>query len=223
MNTKICSKCNIEKPESTEFFEFRSDTKKFRNQCKECKKEYDSIYTNLNSVKRNENRKKYYKNNKIKEQERNKIYYENNKEKIIYKINEYVNKKRNTDYSFRLRSIVSSSIYKALKHNKSSKNKKSIITYLEYTIEGLIQHIEKQFESWMSWENWGKYNPKTWNDNDHTTWTWQLDHIIPHSTFHYTSMDDEEFKKCWALKNLRPLSAKQNFLDGTTKIRHRKS
>jgi hypothetical protein len=27
-------------------------------------------------------------------------------------------------------------------------------------------------------------------------------------------MVDEEFKKCWALSNLRPLSAKQNILDG---------
>lgn len=27
-------------------------------------------------------------------------------------------------------------------------------------------------------------------------------------------MEDENFKKCWALSNLRPLSAKQNVLDG---------
>jgi hypothetical protein len=35
-------------------------------------------------------------------------------------------------------------------------------------------------------------------------------------------MEDDNFKKCWALNNLRPLSAKQNILDGTTKIRHEK-
>jgi hypothetical protein len=33
-------------------------------------------------------------------------------------------------------------------------------------------------------------------------------------------MDDEEFKKCWSLDNLRPLSAKQNILDGTSRKRH---
>lgn len=27
-------------------------------------------------------------------------------------------------------------------------------------------------------------------------------------------MEDEEFKKCWALSNLRPYSAKQNIIDG---------
>lgn len=34
-------------------------------------------------------------------------------------------------------------------------------------------------------------------------------------------MDCEEFKKCWALENLRPLSAKQNNYDGVSKTRHK--
>jgi len=28
--------------------------------------------------------------------------------------------------------------------------------------------------------------------------------------FHYENPEDEEFKKCWALNNLRPLKAKEN-------------
>ena len=66
----------------------------------------------------------------------------------------------------------------------------------------------------MNWGNWGKYNKNTWKDNDPNTWKWNLDYIIPQSHFKYTSMQDEEFKKCWALENLRPYSAKQNILDG---------
>ena len=31
---------------------------------------------------------------------------------------------------------------------------------------------------------------------------------------------DDNFKKCWALENLRPLSSKQNLLDGSTRVRH---
>ena len=73
----------------------------------------------------------------------------------------------------------------------------------------------------MNWNNHGTYNPKTWDDNDQSTWKWQLDHIIPHSTFKYTSFNDSEFKKCWALENLRPYSAKQNIIDGATRIRHK--
>lgn len=86
--------------------------------------------------------------------------------------------------------------------------------YLPYTIQDLKQYLEKQFEPWMNWNNWGKYNSKTWNDWDSTTWTWQIDHIVPQSVLIYSSMEDEEFKKCWVLENLRPLSAKQNISDG---------
>jgi len=57
-------------------------------------------------------------------------------------------------------------------------------------------------------------------ENDRTTWTWQLDHIIPQSTFKYTSMEDKKFQNCWALNNLRPYSANLNLLDGVNKIRH---
>jgi hypothetical protein len=68
----------------------------------------------------------------------------------------------------------------------------------------------------------GKYNIKIWDDNDKSTWKWQIDHIIPHSTFKYASMEDEEFKKCWALSNLRPYSAKLNVIEGASRIRHKK-
>ena len=43
----------------------------------------------------------------------------------------------------------------------------------------------------MTWENQGKYNPKQWDDNDPTTWKWQLDHIIPQSDLPAMSMDED--------------------------------
>lgn len=91
---------------------------------------------------------------------------------------------------------------------------------MEYTLQDLKSHIEKQFEPWMNWNNQGKYDAKTWDDNDQSTWAWQLDHIIPNATFTYSSTNDESFKKCWSLDNLRPLSAKQNWLDGVSRKRH---
>ncbi|MGI0058151.1 MAG: hypothetical protein ACREBJ_00145 [Nitrosotalea sp.] len=96
-----------------------------------------------------------------------------------------------------------------------------MLDYLPYSFDELKGHLERQFEPWMNWNNRGKYDVKTWNDNDSSTWVWQLDHIIPHSTFPYTSMQEQTFKNCWALTNLRPLSAKQNQLDGATKTRHK--
>ena len=49
-----------------------------------------------------------------------------------------------------------------------------------------------------------------------------LDHIIPRSDLLYTFMNEESFCKCWSLSNLRPLSAKQNIIEGPARVRHKK-
>ena len=72
----------------------------------------------------------------------------------------------------------------------------------------------------MNWDNWGVYKANGWNDDDQSTWTWQIDHIIPQSTLPYSSMNDDNFQKCWALNNLRPYSAKLNNLDGVKRTKH---
>ena len=36
------------------------------------------------------------------------------------------------------------------------------------------------------------------------------DHIKPQSLFNFESPEDVEFKQCWALENLQPMSAKEN-------------
>jgi hypothetical protein len=124
------------------------------------------------------------------------------------------------DIPFKLKKRISRNIWGILKKNNSNKNGISCVKYLTYTTNELKLHIENQFESWMRWDNWGRYDDKTWNDSDQSTWTWQLDHIIPQSDLPYTSMEDDNFKKCWSLNNLRPLSAKQNYLDGINRTRH---
>jgi len=48
----------------------------------------------------------------------------------------------------------------------------------------------------MTWDNNGSY--------------WYINHIIPQSYYKYVSIEDESFKKCWALDNLQPLEAKEN-------------
>ena len=40
----------------------------------------------------------------------------------------------------------------------------------------------------MSWENYGSY--------------WQINHIYPQSKLPYTSMEEENFKMCWALEKI---------------------
>jgi predicted DNA-binding protein YlxM (UPF0122 family) len=134
--------------------------------------------------------------------------------------NNKVRYKGKCDICIKLRRMISGRINKSLLKIKSSKNRESSIKNLPYTIKELKEHLESLFEPWMNFNNHGQYNPNMWNDNDSSTWKWQVDHVQPHSTFKYKSIHDEEFKKCWSLSNLRPLSAKENLLDGVNRIRH---
>lgn len=129
------------------------------------------------------------------------------------------NKKSSIEYF--LRESISDAVRFAISKSNGKKGGKILLKYLNYSINDLKIHIESQFEYWMNWNNRGKYNPKEWKDNDSTTWKWQLDHIIPQAILPYASMEDDNFKKCWELKNLRPYSAKQNIIDGANRIRHK--
>lgn len=212
---KICSKCGNEKEEN--------EFPKNKFWCKLCVAIYLKAYNNLRREEIALKKKKYQSNNKLEIKKNKKEYYLSNKEKLLSHQKEYQNthkKERNKHLSlrykndpvYRCRIILSTSIRDMLTEKKSSKNGKSCLDYLKYTIKELKEHLEQQFEPWMTWQNQGIYNPNTWDDNDPSTWTWQIDHIIPHSIFRYTSMKDHAFQECWALKNLRPLSAKQNLL-----------
>lgn len=295
---KTCSSCKLDKPLTTENFDFRTDTKKWRTQCKACiakkqkerdykkskaKKEQKQQYIALIKEKRcaiceiiqcidnfdylvrsadgrrdichicfkKEAKKypnKYYeehkeqlqmdarirsaeyrKNNpdKIKQSKKDNYwkykvvaceYKERNKEKIAEYRRAYKKNKYHNDPCLKLRHSISTIVKSALKDNKNG----SILDYLPSSIAELKTHLESLFASWMTWQNHGKYDAKTWNDNDSTTWTWQLDHIIPQSDLPYDSMEHPNFKKCWALDNLRPYSAKQNCIDGAGRVRHKK-
>lgn len=204
---KTCNKCKIEKVADKSNFYWRKDNNEFRNECIQCHKN-----------KRDEYREK----NRDKINKQKKIYSKKNKEYIRNWQNNWEKNKRIVDKSFALRKIVSVSIKYALKRQKTSK-KGSCKKYLPYTIEQLKLHLEFQFEPWMNWSNHAMYNSKTWDDNDSSTWTWNIDHVIPQSDLPYDSMEHENFKKCWALENLRPYSAKQNVIDGSSRIRHKRA
>jgi hypothetical protein len=68
-----------------------------------------------------------------------------------------------------------------------------------YSAEQLKEHLEKQFNDGMSWENYGE---------------WHIDHIKPISSFEFDSSDDEQFKVCWSLDNLQPMWGIENIKKG---------
>jgi len=204
-----CIICKKTKPISD--FYFRHDRNKYRPECKEC-------FSRISQI----NYQKRYGNNsdleKAKNRSKSKRWKMLNKDKIT----KYERRLRKTNVTYKLRKNVSRSIHYYLIENGGYKTGKSIFNFLPYSILDLKLHIENQFEPWMSWENYGSYSTNSWNDNDVTTWTWQIDHIIPQSTFGYITMKDSAFNECWDINNLRPLNSKQNLMDGVSKKRHKK-
>jgi hypothetical protein len=233
IKTKICLQCNIEQPLDIEHFYFNNRKMRngeykryFKTYCIECSRKNIKQYREDNPDKikeynKSENHKiastVWVANNQERQQEYGKRYYLNNKEKFQQRSQTaefknskriYKKKRKQRDPLFKIRNNFSNRINKTLRHGKTSKAGQSYLKYLGYTIIDLKQHLEAQFTKDMNWDNYGTF--------------WHIDHIIPHSTFHYTSMDCQEFRDCWGLSNLRPLEAKQNIIDGATRIRHKK-
>lgn len=208
MSIKKCSNCGFDKETNPLYFrvrKYKNGKEFFNSQCRLC----ESLKTTLYN-KNNINKRKEYQKQWRKDHPKYKITYNSkNKQAIIEYRREYEKREK-----VKLRRLIADRVRDMLKKSKTSKNNISVLPYLSYTIQDLKQHLESQFEAWMNWENHAIYNHKVWDDQDSSTWTWNIDHIIPQSKLPYSSMEEDNFKKCWALDNLRPLSAKQNVIEG---------
>lgn len=105
---------------------------------------------------------------------------------------------RNRSIADKIHDSIRTKVWRQLKGKKRSQ---STFALLGYTPEKLMAHLEAQFTEGMSWENYGK---------------WHIDHITAKAKFVIRSVEDEDFKQCWALSNLQPLWA----LDNLKKWRH---
>lgn len=181
------------------------------------------------------NKKRWRKNNPEKVSKHKKTWYQKNRESILDKNKTYQKehiseitaqrkRREQDDPAYKMRVRASIMVNKMLKSQGSSKRGQSCIDYFPWTPEQLIEHItgcmKQPGNEWMTWENQGPYNPETHHLPGMRTW--QLDHVVPHSDLPYDSMAHPNFKKAWALSNLRPLDAKQNVMDGVRRTRHSK-
>ena len=107
------------------------------------------------------------------------------------------NKHRSIESKFpmRLSNAIRANIRDALHRKGGNKKERGWESLVGYSIKDLMKHLQEQFVDGMSWGNYGK---------------WHIDHIIPVSKFNFTSTDDFDFKRCWALSNLQPLWASEN-------------
>lgn len=199
---KICNICHEEK--SVKYF--HKDKKGLhgvRKACKVCNYEKIKAYRNENPEKRKKTIEKYNKSENAKEN--NKRYY--NSEKAIINRRIYVskNRKRINEWHKNRRSvaknhldaIMSGAIRSSLKLVGASKERRSWETVVGYSLEELKNHIEIQFcNEGLTWEGLGK--------------VWEIDHKRPKSWYTYTSFEDPQFKHCWQLENLQPLTKSKN-------------
>lgn len=171
--------------------------------------EYKSNYYNDNKEQIQIFQKEYYKINKETLREKNKEYVKNNKEPLKQKrkirdkrnkdkITENLKLRRQSDPLYRLSQNIRVYIrnsFKSKGYKKSTKTEK----ILGCTFKEFKSHIESQFEKWMTWENYGKFNGQL-NSG------WDIDHIIPISS----AKNEDEIIKLNNFSNLRPLCSYTN-------------
>jgi len=196
-----------------------------RSQCKECFNEYYHKWHLKNMGRKKEAHKRWYEMNKdkVKEYQSRPEVMENrrqttrkrylsNSENILEAHRQWrldnpdkaraggrrSDKKKRSSPKARLSDSVSRGIIRSLRNNsKAGRHWESLVNY---TIGDLKRHLEKQFESGMTWENYGS--------------RWQIDHKIPVAVFNFETPEDIDFHRCWSLKNLQPLESIQNASKG---------
>jgi hypothetical protein len=104
----------------------------------------------------------------------------------------YMRKRMSENPKIRLSMAVSAGIRRSLKTGKGGKGWESLVGY---SIDRLMEHLQKHFQPGMSFENYGE---------------WHIDHKIPLAAHNFETPDDIDFKRAWALGNLQPLWAVDN-------------
>jgi len=210
MPLKICNKCKREFPATLEYFYKEKLGKNgLRSHCKECRKESKKNHYLNNKNKAREYQLKnaekislYQKNRREIGRLYEKKYRLTHKEKIRAKDRKYEIKKYRTDIKEKISHLMSHRIWEGLKAKKGGHRWQDLVGY---NAEDLKKHLESQFKNDMNWEN-------------HSLFGWHIDHIIPISSFNYSSFEDEDFKRCWALKNLQPLWGIDNIMKSNKMI-----
>ena len=172
---------------SDEIKEYREN---HRDEKKKYNKEYYQNHRNEILKQHKEYKEKYRDELKTKQ----KNYYKNHRDEIFKRNNEYIKKRRKTDLKFNLNNKISKSIRYSLKNNKNCNHWENLV---DYSINDLIKHLKSTMPEGYTW-------------NDYINGRLHIDHIIPISVFNFTNTDHIDFKRCWSLKNLRLLTAKEN-------------
>lgn len=207
---KKCTKCGNTK-DLNDFYEDSRKTDGHASECKKCHSKRGKIWREAHKEQQKMLSKRWYEEHKERERAKNRTSVKKWRTENPERKKEYGKKwakenpesvrairlrttaKKRATAKGKLDDALRNSIGQSLK--QGVKNGRSWETLVGYTVSELKEHIEKKFLPGMTWENHGK---------------WHIDHIIPQSAFNYEKPEDIDFKQCWALRNLRPLWAKDN-------------
>ncbi|MBA7535324.1 hypothetical protein ES705_27577 [subsurface metagenome] len=173
---------------------------KLSKQWREKNPNYHNEWRERNKEYLNEKRKKWYEENKeiarIYQREYLKKYprRDNPKYKVIKNL--WMRNKYKIDLKYNLNQRMSRAILKALKGNKANRHWENLVGY---TIRDLERRLKRTMPQGYTWQDYleGKLH---------------IDHVIPKSAFNFTRPEHTDFKRCWALENLRLLPAKENLI-----------
>ena len=211
MSNKICSKCKIE--HSIEMYGLINKKLKsgeikqrLKSQCKNCQTQ---VQKERRIRQQKENPEKFYekwnesyqkRKDRIRESEKIRLSKPENREKRREYLRKYKAKKRLLDPSYKINENYRKRVWKCL-NNKSNSSKEllgcDINLYFKWIT--FAMSIDKN----MNWENYGKY--------------WNIDHVIPISTFDLSDADDAKkafnWKNTWAIKSGENFSKKNNVIE----------
>ena len=193
-----CFKCKAVKP-LAEFWKSKHKKHGRAFLCKECGRLKGKEYRSRPGIKQKHNEYKKTYNQKPKAKKTRAEYRarpETKKKEAGYANRRY--EKIKDSGKFRIDRYMLGTLGLAVKNRGSLRR---LIPILGYDAQQLRDHLESRFSPGMTWENYGNSG-------------WHIDHIRPRSSFNYTSMEDPEFKACWALENLQPLWAEENASKG---------
>lgn len=244
LQTKICTKCGIEKSLS-EFHKNKDGRLGLAAACKKCKSIHHKNVRAKNPDKYNEKTKKWVELNPEKVKEGKQKWYKANRKKALKKIKEWQGKNPATLKKNSQDWLIKNPGYnRDWRKNHSARNNKNCREYMKHRREtdpkfklscnmrGAIGASLRGNKNGRHWEDLVGYTLDDLKKHlekqfkDGMNWDnygkngWHIDHKIPISAFNFTKPEHRDFKRCWALSNLQSLWAIDNMVKHNKLTKH---